>query len=437
MVKSSFPPRSLSHLILELNKSSYQDQTLEETILDEEEELRRLRESYQKEAAEIHQKYISQIESFLNKKDEPKLEVEPPEDTKMQKLEREINEERRMRLDAERRNAELEDSLEKSQKRIQELELENKKLRQEHEQAATQSKELFSKIQMNVKEQTAKFKEQEEKHLLQIANFKDQLAKLEKEIGKMTTQHENELKQVMIQKDTETFQLDQEIKELNKLLEKKTAEHENEIKQLKLQIQEQESERMPTRAIETEEDPKSKENKEGSPPRENNSFYSEERKSQRVQSPPSTAKLTDRAKKFYNIGMTEKEIEKILLENRKLKTQLSEALKINEQLEHDSNSKDRSLKVLEDEATALHKDNARMRELHQQEIDKAVAAEKKNWEQTEKELRTKISQLEAGIGHAREESAKSKLEYEQLKELLQGNVNKIISQTFKEVGAST
>lgn len=417
------------NLGLDLNKSGTSEY-IRAKFNDNEDESKGLRETQLLE--ENHLKQPSQKDAHTRVNES--FRGNDSQDHKAQRyhqLEREIAEERRLRREGEQKHIELEEALKNSQSRVYELEISNKKLLQDYERIRVQNKDLRAQIESKEAEHNSILKDQEKKNEHQLKVLHDRIAHLEKDIIKIKDEHEDELRRVSDEWDAECKKIDRQVQEMNKMLEQVSLDHENEIKQMRLQIQEEEKAKAQKAMKEFEESFNNKRQRRASVAIDNNSsFYSTDGKSLRSPSPVA-AKSGDMGKKLGATGSSEKEVERVLSENRKLKNQLSEALKINEQLECELSSKEKALRKVEEDAFSLLKDTTKLRESHNHQQDTGMSkTEKKKAEQTEKMLRAKIQQLEAGIAHAREESAKARLEYDKLKDLIQGNVSKIISQTF-------
>ena len=156
--------------------------------------------------------------------------------------------------------------------------------------------------------------------------------------------------------------------------------------------------------------------------------------------------------------------QQLQIENERLKAQLREALVINGELEDELASKEARVRELEQrnfskrdsesqygresiqfgrESSQYGRESSQYgresnqygRETNQNEIDKIVAGhrlERKSWEETERALKNRLIEMERELERSREESKKFKGEYNRMKDLIQGNVKRIITQTFQD-----
>ena len=396
----------------------------------EEEDMRKLKDSYKQEAARAQEKYLAQIESLISKNELEKERIAQAIDKRRMELEQEINEERRLRTLAEKKNIELEDALQRSQAKVAELEKLWKRLSSDYENLNQQNNELFNQMQKFSIERDQNLKEQQKRYELKIKALNDEIARYGEQMNQIVRENEKKLQQTKNEWAEECQRLSEQVKRLNGTLEKMRVDHELEIQQVRKQVQQQENDKIQRVFREIGEKLRG-DRRDVSPLKEEQGSQLSGVRSSKTLGSPGKVKQESRA----SFGGAEREIEKMLVENRKLKDQLAEALKINEQLEQEADWKEKALAKLEEEVSVLHSHGSRTRGTYQLEMEKLASAakeDKRAWQQTEKSLKSKIEQLELSIGQSREEHAKVKREYEQLKELLQGNVNKVIAQTFLE-----
>ena len=350
-------------------------------------------------------------------------------------LEKEIAEERRLREIAEKKNSELEESINRSHAKVADLEKLWKKLNSDYESLNKQNKELYDQVQKFSNERDHNLQEQQKRYEQKIKSLNDEINKMNGLAKEIEQNHEDNLQSVKSEWSVKCQKLDEQVQQLNSMVEKLNSEHEQEIKRVKAQVQQQENEKIQRVFREIGERLKDPEQRDVYAKRQESTANLNESRLAKSQEGLDTSKQDSKTPNLQYMGTAEKEIEKILKENRLLKNQLVEALKINEELEQEVGWKENTISKLEEDVAVLQTDGSRTKEEYHQDVEKlgsTAKEERRTWEQTQKSLKEKIEQLEASIGTSQEENAKVRREYDQLKRLLQGNITKVISKTFSE-----
>lgn len=350
-------------------------------------------------------------------------------------IECQVDEERRMRLEAEKKNCDLEGAFKIKDAQLKESQIECKKLEHQCERLGAQYEALQQEIIKITYDCQDKIQEMQRYHEEIIQALNNQLDEARYQVQKIKEEHKIEVQKVSNEWDMECHKLDLQVKELSDKIQNMAIQHEEEIIQVKKQVIEEEKKKHNRILKDLDSRTRMRNSFEGSSYRD----YAGSpvgRKASRLQnSPETTSKQESNSISVLATTMNDQEVENLLLDTKNLRIQLKEASRMNGQLQKELDQKNTSCSQLEEEALVLHNNHSQIKELYIQEIKTLLSChdeERRKWEQTEEQFKVQINNLKKEVDQVYHEAKKAKTDLKTLRQILHGNLNKVIDRAFIE-----
>ena len=372
----------------------------------------------ERDREEMHQRFVDHIARHTSDErmimdlermlDTEKAKNQELNDIIKERLQIEIEEERRAKLAAIEKEEKLRSELKMKQLKEDELQRECKRIGEDCEKFLSQKQTLaeeLQKIRAEQGHQAEKIRaqcEEEARSMQEESNF------LKQEIKRLVDRHSKELRDAGKRWEDECLKLAEEVNELKLQLKGMSLDQQNEILMMEKRVREEEFAKY------------------------QKSLKDLNRRREDTQKQQKSQDLSPIRQRFETMEESEGLAS---AENEKLKNQLREALQMNEELQSELSDREDLLRNKEYEARDASDNEYNIRDVHQQEVDKIVSGhriERKSWEEVERALTGKIEELRKELDRSRDEGRRVKVEYNRLKDVIQGNVNKIITQAFME-----
>lgn len=129
----------------------------------------------------------------------------------------------------------------------------------------------------------------------------------------------------------------------------------------------------------------------------------------------------------------ESELSRVKNECNDLRNQLALLRSETDKQRSDLANRDSIINRLESELVSHQRETDRFRESHSSEVNRLKIdhdADLRRFHDLERELRNRNAECEKRLKYVDEDNIRLKLEYDRMKDLLSGNISKVISQTF-------
>lgn len=399
------------------------------------EELQKMKAFYEKELEEVQMKYQVLLETHLQlakslQAAETNLKRENQRsndlELKCQANTNALDAEKKFREESEQKCVELREGLRQKEVLCADLTLRCEVLAQEAHHLKNENQKLSHELRKNDEENRQKFKKSETQYMNQICELAAQLEGMRKEFERVSQSHTAELREVNREWEVKVEKIELQRKETDRTMK----QQENQIKGLNNQIQE----------IHANHEEKIKQLE--------RAFQSEKADEiDRVKSAAATeinriSEERDEAnKKFEKFLLEVQEFEKKVNDGRaawaaeetRLKNEIEELKKKGIQAHEDIQARDTAISSLRLENENLRKDLERTRDAQRQDherFNKEFDDQKKRHAEFLHFSEERNQELEKLLRTAEEESSALRSEIERIKNVLQGNIGKIIAKSF-------
>ena len=377
---------------------------------------------YEKEKNLMQRRYITHVDKVSGEENmidalEKMLEAERQKNIELarnirKKLQEEIDEERKAKLAAIQKEEQLKIELKRKMIKEEEARLELGRLSSECERLLQQKQSLSDELAKAKSEQSIQMNELTAKNEAQVKALNEEVTNLKNELKRIIEKHTQELREAGKEWENKCLKLGAEVNELKIQLKSMALDQENEILLMEKRVREEEFQRYQNTIAELNKKREELDKKALVDKRD-------------VGTSPSKEKLNE----------MNQENEYILAENNILRSQLKEAILLNQELEIEFTTKEQRLRDVEGWLQEALQNSQKIKELHEKEMEKVISGhriERRSWEEVESVLKSKINELERDIERIKEEGKKIKTEYYGMKQVIQGNVNRVITDTFKD-----
>lgn len=399
-------------------------------------DLKKIQSLYEQEAKEIQQKYqtfidthakmaqtLQDLEAQLNEERERANQLE----ASFRAAAKEAEGEKRVREQLEEKCLEIGEELRQKDILCSDLALRCEMLTQDAQHLRADNQKLNDELRRVDEQCNSKIRDIEAQHMNQVGELSVQLEGMRREFERMAQAHSTQLKdltrdwETKIQRQEEQLrdskraltEQENQIKAFNEYVQKLQATHQEDLKRVEGQIRNEEGQKLQQtiRAAETE-----------------IKRIADER--------------DDVAKKFDGLIREVQGVERKMNderaawqnEERRLREEI-ERLKVGMSKFDEERNRWRQEVQSRDEAIARMAGDVENFKRGQERLLQEHNAEKKKMADALRDAENKHRELERVLRIAEEDVARSREEYDRMKEVLQGNINKLISQTFFEHSA--
>jgi len=389
-----------------------------------------------RERSDAQAQTIAKLEKVIHELqvaiDQERLKTERAEE-KLESVMREMEVEKKYKHELEAKQSQLLDELHKKEYDLNDQNFELERLRKENTQLKTEVSTLKAEADQLVFQYNLRIKESEEKfnNALKEAISENNLAKAALERSKEYYENqqaelkaEYELKFRQFEEQLKSFshvnnELVDELKKQTEYVQRLKIEQEDQIRKIVQRTREDEAQKAQVSM-------KNLENKLAALQETNEQL---------------TRKNTDLIRDLQNFERRNKENQytfesetgRLKVEIDRLHDQLNAANSTIEKLTTEVFAKENHATRLEKEYANIERELQKFRAFHSEEIEKLKRDfdfQRRRYDDNERQLNMKIAELERNLKESQIESNQVRTEYEKLQEMLQGNINKVISQTF-------
>lgn len=416
------------------------------SIYQPEADLKKIQSIYEQEAKEIQQKYQTHIETHL-KLTQSLQECEQllnEERARAAELEanynavgRELENERLMRKKLEEKSLELGEELRQKDILCSDLGVRYEMLAQEVQNLRSDVQKYQEALRETEEQANRRIREQEAQHMNQVGQLNSQLEGMRREFERMAQAHAAQLQDVARDYETKLQREDEQLREAKKAL----VEQENQIKNMndyvqKLQLAHQdEMKRFEAQAQENL-----------------GSKIQQVINAADVEINRVTGEREEALRKLEEL-MRETQLFEKKVNDERLSWQ-NEDRRVREELERlkravglfdeernqwrlEVQNRDNAIRAMERDSENYKRELGRMRDALKENQDRLTHehnAEKRRMADYMREIEGRNKELERLLAVSEEELRRARQEYDKMKEGLQGNINKLISQAFNEHG---
>jgi len=406
------------------------------------ETLRDIKRRYEDEAKHVQQNYeldynnhlnlvktVEELEILLEEERRRNFELE----TKYNGAVIELDKEKRLRIDYEQEITVLKEELRRADIINSESELKIARLNQDIAHLDSENKALRVELHRLTDLYNARVRDTEERYLIQVRDLTSEIEKLRLNLDQQRSEYESRLRDLDREGGIRYAKLDEKLRDRERTIAeleaelRKMADH---ISHLKIQYEE-EIRRQIALVREDEQH------------RYHIALKTLEGKMQQVQDERDLL-IRKNQELIRDVHLRERQIQDIRIQFEaeaarlkndinELRNQVSLLNSTGDKLRNELNARDSTIHRLESEVGNLEREQQRLKDIHTQELNRLLNDqnnERRRWDEAERVLQAKISELERIIRSLESENSKLRTDLEKLKEQITGNVHRTIFQTF-------
>jgi len=405
-------------------------------------DLREIQERYQAEAQEVQKSYqtyqemhaklsrtIQELEALLEEERRKNSALEERYSASL----RDIDHERRIRIDLEHDNAGLREEIKRKEGIISELDFKCAKYESDLSHVTSDNNGLRGEINRLSELYNSKLRDVEERYLGQVRDLTGQVDTLRGKIEQLTVDHSNHVRQITSEWDSKQRRLDDSIREKDRIIAELEAELRamtDHISKLKVEFEDEIRRQINL----TREDEKNRwqmviKDLEAQIRETQDEKESALRKNQDV-----IRDLQTRERQLQDLRIQyDGDVARLKNEANDLRRQLEMANVNIDKLRNEVTTRDAHIGRLESEINNLRREIDRVKELGIQEVNRIITNhnnEVRRWEDVERALKAKITDQEKHLRNYEDDLNRLRNEYDRLRDSISGNLNKTITQTF-------